>query len=353
MSIRIASGGATEKAARRVIARLVDERIASAITVQDPTLWGPAAEAGATDGLGWTEAVSDGRGLVHAVESLRSELGRAGATRVALLAGPVTGLAATTIAATQGVALRLLDPHADTVGVALSTAADTVVVLADAPGSGLAAEALLQAAEQAVRSAGVDPERRIVVVAEPGSALESAATAARLRVFPGAVAVGDRFSALSAAALVPAGLAGADLAELLDEAESEELNLAIDDPSNNGLRLAAHLAALEQDDLAVVADGTHVVGYDLWAAQLLRAAGLRARALAVDAPERTGLPVLRIVSDAHDGGRPGPFEVRISGSLGELLLVLQYTAALLARLRGADPFGGSAAPAPTPSEDPR
>ncbi|HEY8317468.1 MAG TPA: hypothetical protein VIG76_01425 [Amnibacterium sp.] len=352
MSIRIAAGGATEKAARRVIARLVDERAASAITVQDPTLWGPAAEAGATNALGWTEAVADGRSLVHPVESLRTELGRAGATRVALLAGPVTGLAATTITATQGVALRLLDPHADTIGVALGAAADTVVVLADASGSGLAAEALLQAAEQAVRSAGVDAERRIVVVAEPGSALESAATAARLRVFPAPTAVGDRFSALSAAALVPAGLAGADLAELLDEAESEELNLAIDDPSNNGLRLAALLAALGQDGLAVVADGTHVVGYDRWAAHLLGAAGIRARAIPADSAEPAELPVLRIVSDAHDG-RPGPREVLISGSLGELLLVLQYTAALLAHLHGVDPFGGPAAPTSTPSEGPR
>ena len=165
---------------------------------------------------------------------------------------------------------------------------------------------------------------------------------ARLRVFPAAAAVGDRFSALSAGALVPAGLAGADLAELLDEAESEELNLAIDDPSNNGLRLAALLAAIGQDELAVVADGTHVVGYDRWAAHLLGATGLRARALSPSAPELAELPVLRIVSDAHDAGRPGPREVLISGSLGELLLVLQYTAALLARLRGVDPFGGSA-----------
>ena len=140
VSIRIASGGAAEKAARRVIARLVDERIASAITVQDPTLWGPAAEAGATDALGWTEAVSDGRGLVHPVESLRTELARAGATRVALLAGPGTGLAASTIAATQGAALTLLDPTRTGSASPSAPRPDTVVVLADAAGSGLAAE---------------------------------------------------------------------------------------------------------------------------------------------------------------------------------------------------------------------
>ncbi len=169
-----------------------------------------------------------------------------------------------------------------------------------------------------------------------------------------AAAVGDRFSALSAAALVPAGLAGADLAELLDEAESEELNLAIDDPSNNGLRLAG-AARRARAGRARRRGGRHPprrlrpVG---------RAPARRRRAARPRACPwtRRGSRSCRCSGSCRTRTKPadpGPREVLISGSLGELLLVLQYTAALLARLRGTDPFGGSAAPTPTPSEDPR
>ncbi|MGN6742554.1 MAG: hypothetical protein ACTHJL_04565 [Amnibacterium sp.] len=333
MSIRIATGGAASEAASRVLTRLLDERIASGITAQDAALWGAAAESDAARGLGWTESVAAGDLLVEPVSALATDLRRGGVTRVVLCAPPGAARAAALITATQGAPLGHVPQDPDAVRAAL--AADVAVVLAE-PGTGA-----LAAAAQAVHDLGLDPARRLVAVALPGSPLDVQARAAGIPVLPAESGIGDRFSALSAPVLVAAGLAGADLRELLAEAESEELNLAIDDPANNGLRVGAALGGSRPADLAVVADGTHLVAAEPWAAHLLAAAGLRTRVLAADAPELAGadLQVLRLVGDAHDTRPPlAPHEIRLSGSLGELILVLEYATAVAAWLRGADPF---------------
>ncbi|HEY0375248.1 MAG TPA: hypothetical protein VGC94_10660 [Amnibacterium sp.] len=337
MSVRIALGGAAEEAVGRVLPRLVDEKVASGITAQDASLWGAAAETDAAGGLGWTESVAAGRDLVAPITRLRRDLRRAGAHRVLLLAPLGAARAAAMIAGTQGVDLTVLTPgDPAAVQAALRDAADTVVVVAGTDAG------VLAPVVATVHDLGVDPARRVVVVARAGSPLDAEARAAGLTTVPWERGVGDRFSALSAPALVAAGLAGADLAELLDEAESEELNLAIDDRANNGLRLGAALGGSRPAAVAVVTDGTHLVGGDRWAAHLLAGAGLEPRALRRDAPEladaSAALQVLRLVDDAHAPARIAPHEIRLSGSLGELILALEYTAAVAAWLRGADPF---------------
>jgi glucose-6-phosphate isomerase len=246
------------------------------------------------------------------------------------------------VAGTQGVDLSVADAR-DTgaVQAALRGAADVAVVVAGSDA------ATLSGVVRAVHELGVDPARRVVVVARPGSQPDLDARAAGLPTVPWEDAVGDRFSALSAPSLVAAGLAGADLGELLDEAESEELNLAIDDPANNGLRLGAALGGSRPAAVALVTDGTHLVGADLWAAHLLTGAGLDPRVLDPEAPELAepgaDLQVIRLVGDAHATARIAPHEIRLSGSLGELILALEYATAVAAWLRGADPFSEESA----------
>ncbi|HEV7622633.1 MAG TPA: glucose-6-phosphate isomerase [Amnibacterium sp.] len=362
MSVRIALGGAAEEALGRVLTRLVDEKVASGVTAQDPTLWGADAERDAARRLGWTEAVAAARPLVPVVRGLREQLRRAGARRVVLCSGGGAARAAAAIAGSQGAGLTVLATTDPTrVRTVLRDLGDATVVLAAPAGAPYDLDPHLRSVVQAYAEFGMDPASRIVVVAEPGSALASVAARAGLRTLDAEPLVGDRFSALSAAALVPSALAGADIAEVLDEAESEELNLAIDDPSNNGLRLAAALGGARRDVLAIVADGTHLVGFDAWAEQVLAGSGLVPVVLAPDAPELTAAPddllVLRLVADAHDArarAHVGRNEVLLSGSLGELLLVLEYATVLIARLLGADPFDDRlppppAAPAPPPA----
>jgi glucose-6-phosphate isomerase len=158
---------------------------------------------------------------------------------------------------------------------------------------------------------------------------------------------------LTAFGLVPSGLAGADIGELLDEAESEELNLALDDARNPGLVLGAAIAATDprRDKLGIVADGTHIVGFADWAEQLVAEStgkagtGILPVVLDPDSPEVTaGLPdlqIVRLVEDAHDHAlrrRLEAGEILLSGTLGEMLLVWEYAVAVAGRLLGINPF---------------
>ena len=80
------------------------------------------------------------------------------------------------------------------------------------PGSTVETDSHRRIFEKAFADAGIDAASRIVVVTDPGSPLEAAATEAGYRqVFPADPNVGGRYSALTAFGLVPAGLAGADI----------------------------------------------------------------------------------------------------------------------------------------------
>ncbi|MGU7837803.1 hypothetical protein ACV2YD_24835, partial [Escherichia coli] len=84
--------------------------------------------------------------------------------------------------------------------------------------------------------------------------------------------VGGRYSALTAFGLVPAGLAGVDIDDLLDEADATLLEVAIDSPENPALVLAAAIAGggeLRRDKLGLVTDGSHLPGLPDWIEQLI------------------------------------------------------------------------------------
>src|SRR5262252_7224151 len=83
--------------------------------------------------------------------------------------------------------------------------------------------------------------------------------------------VGGRYSALTAFGLVPSALAGVDVAELLDQAEALHATLSAG-TENPSLALGAALGAAGnagRDKLALIADGTGIVGLGDWAEQLI------------------------------------------------------------------------------------
>ncbi|MDH2444419.1 hypothetical protein QDR37_10740 [Amnibacterium sp. CER49] len=358
MSVRFSLGAVAREAVDRVLPRLVDERIASAITAQDDSLWGRDTEPGALPRLGWTEAVARSRPLVPRIVALRDRARRSGAERVLLVAPPATALGAATVVRTQGLELDVLTEPSRLGEVLPAGGATTAVVLAQ-PADATLPAGLVGAARRLLAEAGADPAQRLVVVAPSGSALEREAQEAGAAVLAAEPDVGDAFSVLTPAGLVAAGLAGADLGELLDEAESELLDLAIDAPANNGLVLAAALAGTDprRTRIAIVAAGTHLVGFAEWAAHLLVAAtsalghaGLGAFVLPPehDLPPGDDLLVVRLVADAGDGRgqRPTDDELAVSGTLGELLLVWQTATAAAGWLLGTDPFATDRAVAP-------
>ena len=205
----------------------------------------------------------------------------------------------------------------------------SALVISSKSGSTVETDSQRRVYEQAFRDAGIDPPTRIIVVTDPGSPLDESARAAGYRVFNADPNVGGRYSALTAFGLVPSGLAGVDIAEMLDEAETIELALAHRQPREPRPRARRRDRRRRRrcaDKLAIVADGTHIVGFADWAEQLIaestgkQGTGILPVVLDVDAPELTAdlpdLQVVRLVDDAgdqifshHDTG-----EIRVSGT---------------------------------------
>jgi glucose-6-phosphate isomerase len=352
MSVTIATSGAAAIAVYRIVPQLVADNVASRITTQDETLWGPAAAAEAAQRLGWTEAVVVSEGLVDDILALRDDLRERGVDRIVLGGMGGSSLAPEVIARTYGVDLTVLDATDPAqVRSALAERLDrTAVVISSKSGSTVETDSQKRAYERAFREAGIDPIDRIIVVTDPGSPLDVAARADGYRVFNADPNVGGRYSALTAFGLVPTGLAGVDIEQLLDEAQSVMLELALDDEDNPGLVLGAAIAGARprRDKLGIVADGTHIVGFADWAEQLIaestgkEGTGILPVVLDVDSPELgldlPDLQIVRLVADERETREVREGEIEVSGTLGAQLLVWEYATVIAGRLLGINPF---------------
>ncbi|GAA1949802.1 glucose-6-phosphate isomerase [Microbacterium deminutum] len=359
MSFQLHLSGHIKSVVDETLPGLVASLIASGITAGDPTLWGPDAEAEASHRLGWVDAVTTSRPLVAEIEALRTQLVAKGVTRVVLAGMGGSSLAPEVIAQTAGVPLVILDSTSPgQVLAALDGDAEaggltrTALVVSSKSGSTVETDSAKRAFEAAFRDLGIDPLERIVVVTDPGSPLDAAARADGYRVFNADPDVGGRYSALTAFGLVPTGLAGVDLAELLDEADATLLEVAIDSADNPALVLAAAIAGGDprRDKLGLVSDGTHIVGLPDWIEQLVAEStgkdgtGILPVVLLPVSPELESKPedlqIVRIVDEAnefhfrehHEG------ELLISGSLAGQLIVWEYATAIAGRMLGINPF---------------
>jgi len=358
MSFDLRLRGRVADAAAQALPGLVEDLVASGITAQDPSLWGPAAETEAAVRLGWVDAVSVSRPLVARIEALRDALRAAGVTRIVLAGMGGSSLAPEVIARTAGVPLVVLDSTAP--GQVLAALdgdgpgdlTRTALVVSSKSGTTVETDAARRAFEAAFRDLGIDPAERIIVVTDPGTPLATLAHDAGYTVFTADPNVGGRFSALTAFGLVPAGLAGADITALLDEAEATLLEVAIDDPRNPALRLAAAVAGGDPRPgmLGLVSDGTHLQGLPDWLEQLLAEStgkdrtGILPVVLLPVSPELDARParmrVVRFVDDVHHDHlfERHDDEILVSGSLGAQFIVWEYATAVIGRMLGIDPF---------------
>ncbi|WP_026423961.1 glucose-6-phosphate isomerase [Actinokineospora inagensis] len=332
-----------------LVHQLVAEQVASKLTAQDPTLWGPAAESEAAIRLSWTSLASTSRPLLAEIDGLRAELRAEGIDRVVLAGMGGSSLAPEVITNTAGVPLVVLDTT-DPGQVADALAGDlarTVLVVSSKSGSTVETDSHRRVFAAAFAAEGVDPASRIVVVTDPGSPLERSATEAGYRrVFQADPNVGGRYSALTAFGLVPAGLAGADVAALLDEAEAAVPVLSRDSAENPALVLAAALGAAHARgaEKVVLADtGSGIKGFGDWAEQLVaESTGKEGTGLLPVVVERPDAPGFANAGDdatavavgrASDGAKIGT-----AGTLGGLILLWEYATAVAGRLLGINPF---------------
>jgi glucose-6-phosphate isomerase len=340
--------------------QLVSDRVASRIAAQDSTLWGEDARSEAEIRLSWVGLHETSRPLLAEIDALRAELWGEDIDRVVLCGMGGSSLAPEVISRTFGCDLVVLDSTAPTV-VGRAVAGDlerTVVVVSSKSGGTLETDSQRRAFVKAFTEAGIDPASRLVVVTDPGSPLSDMARDAGYRkVFHADPHVGGRYSALTAFGLVPCGLAGVDVADLLDEADEVAERLAADEADNPALRLGAWLGGTVGRDKALLADtDSGVVGFPDWAEQLIaestgkRGLGVLPVALPGEsAPEVDQaaadvlLGLLVPVDQAGTGEGPdvavnGIPTARVSGPLGAQFLVWETAVAVAGRLLGINPF---------------
>ena len=353
----VASGPAADAIAVRV-PELVGERFASRLFEQDPTLWGPDAEAEASIRLSWVGLPRSSRPLVGEIAALREHFRSEGVDRVVLCGMGGSSLAPEVVCATAGVPLVVLDSsHPDMVRSALVDLERTVVVVSSKSGSTVETDSQRRAFHAAFTAAGIDPTTRIVVVTDPDSPLDRESRQGGYRVVNADPNVGGRYSALTAFGLVPSGLAGADVEALLDDAEAVSDVLAADDEANPALRLGAAMAGTSplRDKLVLVDDGSGIVGLPDWAEQLIaESTGKRSTGILpvvvqeeeeweVEWPPRD-VTVLRLKGEGEDPDSPDELiqpdrsDIEVTGSLGAQLLLWEVATAVAGRLLEISPF---------------
>jgi glucose-6-phosphate isomerase len=375
--LTVSTGGpAVATALERHLPALVADKIASRIAGGDPTLWGDAAVSEASIRLGWVGLPDTSRPLVEPIAELRAALLAEGVDRVVLCGMGGSSLAPEVITAAAGVDLVVLDgTDPAMVRATLVDLERTVVVVSSKSGSTVETDSQRRTFEAAFTAAGIVAKDRIVVVTDPGSPLEKAATEAGYRaVFSADPTVGGRFSALTAFGLVPSGLAGADVGDLLDEAAAVGDLLAEDSDANPALVLGALLggtpggsAGHSHRDKIVFTDlDSDLPGFGDWAEQLIAEStgkeGTGLLPVVVSSPEapevrwpaddvivvrllptdedppETGDDVAPEDAGATSASSTAPVSVSVSGSLGAQIMLWEYAVSIAGRLLSINPF---------------
>ncbi len=352
MGLKVVVSGTASAAVANSVPGLVADKVASRIAAKDFTLWGKDAEAESSIRLGWVTSATDSAPLVESILALKAEFAAKGVTRFVLCGMGGSSLAPEVITRTAGVDLVVLDStHPDQIGAALAgDLAKTAIIVSSKSGSTVETDSQKRIFEKAFTDAGIDKTDRVVVVTDPGSPMEAAAKADGYRIFNADPTVGGRYSALTAFGLVPSGLAGVDIAGLLNDANSVAELLASDDASNPALILGAALATTpgefgNRDKIGIVSDGTPILGFGDWAEQLIAEStgklgkGVLPVALEPDSQElHSGLADLLAVHVVADATVASGDAVAVSGSLGAQFLLWEYATVIASRLIGVNPF---------------
>ncbi len=345
--IHVSVAGRAAEAADRLVPDLVTDKVATRLDRGDATLWGDDAQAEASIRLGWVHAASLSLALVDEIIALRDEFRGRGLTRIVLCGMGGSSLAPEVITRTAGVALVVLDStHPEQVSRVVDTDLEhTVVVISSKSGSTVETDSHKRVFEQAFTERGIDPASRIVVVTDPNSPLDVSSREAGYRVFNADPLVGGRYSALTAFGLVPSGLAGVDLVDLLNSARDVEETLLTDSLMNPALILGAAMAGTEprRDKLGIVSAKSSIVGIGDWIEQLVAEStgknetGVLPIVLEPRAPDLSA-PDLIAVHIVDDSTEAIGDSVTVAGELGAQLLLWEIATVVAGRLLGINPF---------------
>jgi hypothetical protein len=341
-----------------VVSDLVGGSVAGRLAAGGDGLWPDPAFPG------WTGAARAARPMVGAVAALGDRFRVAGLHRIVLLSTAGAGIAAEALGlgSGPGTGLVVLD-SADPAAVAevldgdLDVTALVAVLPPDAaPGEVASVLRVREILAEALRAEGIDADERTVLVDAPDGPLAAGAGAATVVAGPPDVA--GLWSSLSAYALVPAGLAGIAVDDVLAGAGHAAALLEADQPTNPALLLGALLAGV---DSVGITGRPELAG---WVVELV-ARGLRGRGplpVRLTGPHGShqdgalAEPALVVeLADPDAASAAGPTLDRIDdtgwrteGPVAGQLLLWQRAVAVAAHLVGVDPTGRPGPTAPPP-----
>jgi glucose-6-phosphate isomerase len=330
------------------------EGVAERLWAKDGSLW--AASGAAPDEvaawLGWLDLPEAMSARVTELEHLARDIREDGYQRAAVLGmggsslapelfsrifGWAGGPAGTGAASEHGLELRILDStHPDVVRGFRSWATEQRTLFVVSSKSGTTTEPNAYHAAMA----DVAPALDFVAITDPDTALADLARAQEFRAIVTAPPdVGGRYSALTVFGLVPAALAGVDLARLLEHARSmADACRAPEASANPGLDLGAALgeAALAGRDKLTILTSPQLASFGDWAEQLVaESTGKAGRGIVPVVGEPIGAP------DAYAGDRffvlltlPGAARDELS-ALGDRLTALGHP---VRHIELADPY---------------
>ena len=321
--------------------KLIENKIASRIFEQDSSIWGLDAQPEASIRLGWTAPIETANALIPAILKLRDEFRAQGITRVVLCGMGGSSLAPEVICKAEQVELLILDSTSPTsVRKALNQLEITAVVVSSKSGSTVETDSQKRIFEQAFEQAGIDPSSRMVIVTDPNSPLMEDGKSKGYTVFEADPNVGGRYSALTAFGLVPSGLAGANIAKMISDANTALPYLAEDSSDNPALVIAAAMTGVRSR--LVIDDSRGIPGFADWSEQLIaESTGKEGKGILpvagnpeaeISAGAENVLPAL--VSSARGEGDG----LNVSGNLAELFLAFEVATAASGWLLGINPF---------------
>lgn len=328
---------------------LVDNKIASRIANQDPTVWGEDAREEASKRMGWVTLPTSSRDLPTRIAELKEELGTIDRVILAGMGG--SSLAPEVMSCAYGKNLLVCDStHPDHVAALAQQLDTTVVIVASKSGSTVETDSARRYFAQRFTDAGIDPASRLIAVTDPGSPLDQRATEEGWRaIFHADPSVGGRYSALSAFGLVPAGLAGVDVAQVLADAAEVADSFALDSADNPVVQLAAlvgYAHARGHEKLALDPRSPQLSVMGVWIEQLIaESTGKDGKGILPIAPQDTpGVTTVSLSdsttstdSDSTTSTDSGT-DAFVTGPLGAQFLLWEYVTAAVSYLIGVNPF---------------
>lgn len=233
--------------------------VSGRIWQKDYTLWSKDPTE-LSDRLGWLELPEESLHHVESIQSFAAEIRDAGIRHIVLLGMGGSSLAPEVFGKTFGSAsgypsLIVLDStHPEAVGAVERRIAreQTLFLVSSKSGTTLETLSLYRSFWERVSQVSLSPGQHFVAITDPGSALETLAGERGFRrIFLAPPSVGGRYSSLSVFGLVPAGLVGAEVGELLQSARSmAQASSGVTPASRNpSLRLGVTLGTLATEGI--------------------------------------------------------------------------------------------------------